>query len=236
MAQSTQCTVTHIPRKRRYDITLSSPLGPWEDRRGERLRGGRKREGGRKGEEETTEQRERAKEKRETNRGQKKNTIAKYYEGTVFLFAVTVTLTWRHVLKTESSENNHCSRCNNPSYARSEKGSRWGNKLSSGFYYSHMTKNHSLSALTVHWNPVFASLIRHSTHTQTLFVYETTFLDIKMPVPQKTFSTKLLNNIPCIYVFAWIVLTEADGCGSLLEVGRLIRSFKIINMVWKHFW
>lgn len=38
MAQGTQCTVTHIPRKRRYDITLSSPVGPWEDRRGERLR------------------------------------------------------------------------------------------------------------------------------------------------------------------------------------------------------
>lgn len=34
MAQGTQC------RKRRYDITLSSPLGPREDRRGERLREG----------------------------------------------------------------------------------------------------------------------------------------------------------------------------------------------------
>lgn len=53
-----------------------------------------------------------------------------------------------HVLKTESSENKRCSQCDNPSYARSEKRSGWGNKQCAGFYYSHMTKNHSLSALT----------------------------------------------------------------------------------------
>lgn len=48
MAQGTQC------RKRRYDITLSSSLGPREDRRGERLReGGIERKRGRNRESES---------------------------------------------------------------------------------------------------------------------------------------------------------------------------------------
>ena len=73
-----------------------------------------------------------------------------------------------HVLKTETSENNLCGRCNNPRYARPEKRSGWGNKQCAGFYYSHMTKNHSLSGLTGLWVQCFLS-------NKTCYWYEDTF-------------------------------------------------------------
>lgn len=81
MAQGTQCTVTHIPRKRRYDITLSSPLGPWEDRRG-RGDWGRKKERGReegRGRDNREREREKSEIWRENSRGGQKERRSKIW-------------------------------------------------------------------------------------------------------------------------------------------------------------
>lgn len=155
MAQSTQCTVYSYSHPQEAEVWhhLIISSGPMERLGG--VGGGRGRENGQRRGSET-----RIKSKTE---GKEENRSKNITKGLWLLHSV-------EVLKTEGSENNPCSQCNNPSYARSEKRSGWGNKLCSGFDYSHMTKNHSLSALT--GVQCLSSLIRQSTHTQTLWLWD----------------------------------------------------------------
>lgn len=80
-----------------------------------------------------------------------------------------------YVLRTETFKNNQCGLCNNPSYVCSEKRSDRGNKQCAGFYYSHMTKTHSLSGLTVHRDPGLTSWIRNITHPRILLIHHSMY-------------------------------------------------------------
>lgn len=126
VARGTQCTVTHIPRKRRYDIIIiicSGLMG----RLGRRAGGGRsgRRRGRKRG-------------KRELK---KKNVTAKY-DDSCCIIAVPVNQAWSgfgHVFKT-SSENNRCSGAIIPLMHALKTGQVEETNSSAAFYYLHMTK------------------------------------------------------------------------------------------------